>query len=237
MNAGKRSDSPSLAGTVSGSLNGLTARSARRHQPSRRTSGVAIGMWRPYIATRSSSRRRRTVSSPTLGCLRRQGRASSGRRPARRVARRFARISRRGVRITSRSERRGDEIVDGGQQIGIVGEWTDERRSACLRRWDAAGDETRRRDDESRARSFGESLILKASHLAPQLDERRRRRALDATFVRDDLALRRRRREIEFHGDESLSRAWLQVLHGMLVAGVVRDDELKARCRLEELAR
>jgi hypothetical protein len=47
--------------------------------------------------------------------------------------------------------------------------------------------------------------------------------------VHDDPGPRARGREVELQRDEALARARLEVLEDVLVAGVVRDDELEAR--------
>ena len=199
-------------------------------------------MGRSYTAVTSSSRRRRTSSSRTTFGFRRPTRASRAcmtsdeARPH--APNESRRIMQRGPRDVARwLERRVDDVGDRDAR--------DPDRPSADRRArhdmpDAARcrrNESRRRDEQPRARRFGKSLIAKATDALREPDERvgRRRSRHRSRAPRSSPRCRRRKIEIECH--EALSRARLEILDRVLVARVVRDDHLKARRCLDELTR
>src|SRR5690242_3374633 len=61
--------------------------------------------------------------------------------------------------------------------------------------------------------------------------------AFDSALVDNDLGFALGRREIEIQSNEPLPRARLQTFRDMLVAWIIRNYQLKARCRFYQLPR
>src|SRR5215207_4320859 len=182
----------------------------------------------PYIAAIVSSSRRRTVSSGSRLAERAPRHRRSGKEKRR--VQRSARLRRYRLSLTpDASDRLLDQIVDRREQVRVVCERRGERRATCFAGCDPARDESRDRDEQPRPRSLGEPLIAQPADLDGELGECARRSARHAALVHHDLHLARGGREVELDRDEALPRARLEVLERVLVARVVRDDELEPR--------
>ena len=127
--------------------------------------------------------------------------------------------------------------MHGGQQIGIVGQRAKEGRVAGRSDGDAARDEPGRGDNQPCARDLGEAAVAELAEPIGQRHQGNGRVARHAAFVPDNLGLDLRCRKPELQGDEALPRAGLEVLEAVLIARVVRDDELEAWRRIQDLAR
>ena len=101
---------------------------------------------------------------------------------------------------------------------------------------DAARNQLRRVDQQSRADALVEAAVMQVANALAEFGQVTRQRHVDVRLVGDDLGFDLRRRVVELERDESLARARLQVLGDALVARVVRQDEQEIGVRRQDLA-
>ena len=138
--------------------------------------------------------------------------------------------------VSSLSEHCPQQIVDGRKDVGVIGQRAAERRPTGRHRADPSSDQPRRGNEHARAGHLRKPAIAESADADRQFNELSRCRLVHASFVYHDLAFDIRRREVEADGDEALSRARLELLERVLVAGVVGDDELESWRRLDDLS-
>ena len=125
----------------------------------------------------------------------------------------------------SSREDRGNDLVDATLHLRIVGDAPGDGDLACTTRADALIDQLGGIDEDTCARSFFQAVFSEVSDLSAEGCEQSRIFVVATRFMLDDLRLVLFVRKIEFERDEALAGAVLEVFNGVLVTGVVRDDQ------------
>src|SRR5439155_14205387 len=91
-------------------------------------------------------------------------------------------------------------------------------------------------DQQPRARDLDEPAVAQSTNTLGELHQTRRDGSLHASLATHNLDLILGLRKVEVDGYEALPRGGLQILHDVLIAGIVRHHELEIGIRFDELS-